>query len=117
MTLESNMSTEATPLLVERDDGSTPPSRYWFQVQRPQTIVLLLSLIILVLATASNLMIVPTTRILEDIICHHHYEVQGQGDVIDEKLCKIDAVQSQLAYVNGLISMMEAIVGKFPSNN
>jgi PCFT/HCP family folate transporter-like MFS transporter 1/3 len=105
------MSTEATPLLVERDEDSTPPSRWRFQVQRPRTIAVLLSLLILILSTATNLMLVPTTRILEDIICHHHYEVQGKSEVIDERLCKIDAIQSELAYLNGIISTMEAIVG------
>jgi len=58
------------------------------------------------------LMVVPTTRILEDIICHHYYDVQGLSE-IDEKLCKIDEIQSQLAYLNGLISMLEAVFGKF----
>ncbi|KAE9364733.1 MFS general substrate transporter [Stipitochalara longipes BDJ] len=101
---------EAAPMLGERDEDHPPPSKYWFQVQRPRTIALLLSFLIFLLCVAAALMTVPTTRILEDALCHIHYDVSGTAD-IDEKLCKDDAIQSQLAYLNGLISMLEAIVG------
>ncbi|RFU29458.1 hypothetical protein B7463_g6868, partial [Scytalidium lignicola] len=53
---------------------------------------------------------VPITRILEDIICRRYYDLPHE---IDEKLCKIDVIQSQLAYINGTLSTLEAAVGLF----
>lgn len=97
-------------MLGERAADHPPPSKYWFQVQRPRTIALLLSILIFILCISTSMILVPTTRILEDAICHKHYDVEGQAE-IDEKLCKEDAIQSQLAYLNGLISMLEAIFG------
>ena len=110
MASDDSISEEATPMLGERDEDHPPPSKYWFQVQRPRAIVLLLSFSIFILCTATSMMLVPTTRILEDAICHKHYDVEGQAD-IDEKLCKKDEIQSQLAYLNGIISMLEAVFG------
>jgi MFS transporter, PCFT/HCP family, solute carrier family 46 (folate transporter), member 1 len=110
MASDDTMSEEATPMLGERDEDHPPRSKYWFQVQRPRTIALLLSLLIFMLCVATSLMLVPTTRILEDAICHKHYDVAGTAE-IDEKLCKKDEIQSQLAYLNGIISMLEAIFG------
>ncbi len=117
MARDSIMSMEATPLLVERDKDSTPLSRYRFKVHRPRTIVFLLSLIILIESTGANLMVVPTTRILEDVICHRYYDVQDLDNSIDERLCKTDAIQSKLAYLNGLVSVAEAIVGSYLSGD
>jgi hypothetical protein len=110
MASDDTLSEEAVPMLAEGDEDQPPPSKYWFQVQQPRTIALLLSLLILILSTASSLMIVPTTRILEDAICRKHYGVEGQAG-IDEKLCKKDEIQSQLAYLNGIVSMLEAVFG------
>jgi hypothetical protein len=62
------------------------------------------------------MMIVPMTRILEDVICHRHYDPQGQGGSIDERICKINMIQSELAYLNGLVSVVEAIVGRYLSS-
>ena len=97
-------------MLGEREVDHAPPSKYWFQVQRPRTIAVLLSFLIFLLCVAVSLTTVPTTRILEDALCHMHYDVEGTAE-IDEKLCKDDAIQSQLAYLNGLVSMLEAVVG------
>ncbi|KAN0099811.1 MFS general substrate transporter [Hyaloscypha variabilis] len=110
MARDHDISEESTPMLGARDEDHPPPSKYWFQVQRPRTIAILLSLLIFILCIAASLLTVPTTRILEDALCHIHYDVEGTAD-IDEKLCKDDAIQSQLAYLNGLVSMLEAVVG------
>ena len=112
MARDHAFSDEAAPMLGERDEDHPPPSKYWFQVQRPRTIVVLLSFVVLLLSMAASLMTVPTTRILEDALCHIHYDVEGTAE-IDEKLCKDDAIQSQLAYLNGLITMLEAVVGSY----
>jgi PCFT/HCP family folate transporter-like MFS transporter 1/3 len=116
MARDHDISEESTPMLGARDEDHPPPSKYWFQVQRPRTIAILLSLLIFILCIAASLLTVPTTRILEDALCHIHYDVEGTAD-IDEKLCKDDAIQSQLAYLNGLVSMLEAVVGSYDRVN
>jgi hypothetical protein len=56
--------------------------------------------------------IVPMTRILEDILCHRYYDGlqgrRGDGD-IDEGLCKTDGIQSEIAYLLGIMSTVEAL--------
>jgi MFS transporter, PCFT/HCP family, solute carrier family 46 (folate transporter), member 1 len=118
MAADPNMPTEASPLLEERRETSRPSSRAPFQARTPRSIVLLLSLNILCLATGGSLLIVPVTRILEDILCHGYYDgLHGQDDSIDERLCKIDAIQSELAYLNGILSMIEATIGMLANGN
>ena len=95
---------ESTPLLAERRGT---PSASFFQAQRPRTIVFILSLGVFGLAFSGSLAEVPLTRLMEDNLCRRHY---GRED-IDEGLCKIDAVQTQLAYLNGWLPMIEAVIG------
>jgi hypothetical protein len=112
MVANSEPPTEASPLLQTTQETPKPAPKWSFQVQAPRHIVLLLALLILSLATGGALMTVPTTRILEDILCHRYYgDLQGRNGSIDEKLCKVDDIQSDLAYLNGLISALEATVG------
>lgn len=110
MALDRFPEEEGAPLLVERNEDHPPRAKYWYQVERPRTIVILISVLIFILATSGQVMTVPQTRLLESALCSQYYDVQGQKE-IDEKLCKIDEIQSQLAYLNGLISMLEAIFG------
>ena len=63
-------------------------------------------------ATSGGLSAAPVTRILEDNLCRQYYDgIRQAGSPIDEKLCKVDEIQSKLAYLNGLLSTFEAIVG------
>lgn len=62
---------------------------------------------------------VPIVRLIEKVICEKHHEGRGDdidlkfdGDV-DEKLCKIPAIQSELAKIIGLKSTFDAIPGKY----
>ena len=77
-----------------------------------QTVILLLTLIILLAACGDQLMDSPQTRIIESIICYRYYEQQdsskihvgaGPGAVggVAEILCKVDAVQEDLAMLRG----------------
>ncbi|CZS99504.1 hypothetical protein WAI453_002495 [Rhynchosporium graminicola] len=110
MSVTARSPTEASHLLPE-----VPQSRRhttWpHQVTTPRNIVLLLALILLILASAGGLTVVPQTRLLEDILCHRYYDdTRGLSD-IDESLCKNDAIQSELAYINGLTTAVEAVIG------
>ncbi len=114
MTANSD-ATEATPLL-DIDETPKPPhitSKWKFQATAPRTIVILISLLIVILATGGGLLIVPTTRLVEDILCHRFYgDIKGLTGPIDEKLCKDDSIQSELAYITGMITTMEALAGR-----
>ncbi|EKD13342.1 uncharacterized protein L3040_002797 [Drepanopeziza brunnea f. sp. 'multigermtubi'] len=116
--------TEESPLLSEtrRDPKKTTTTtgrgRWWtarLQVTSPRGIVLILASSLVTISTAGALVVVPTMRILEDILCHRFYgDARGGGDAggeIDERLCKVDSVQSELALLNGLITTLEAAVG------
>lgn len=60
---------------------------------------------------------VPAIRIFEDIICHRYYEgLSGTehitfNDTIDEKLCKIDPIQAELAIIMGGADLADALPG------
>ncbi|KAH7388904.1 major facilitator superfamily domain-containing protein [Cadophora sp. MPI-SDFR-AT-0126] len=111
MTANPRTPTEASPLLPETQQPQRPAATSRFHVTTPRNIVLLLALNILILASAGGLTVVPQTRLLEDIFCHRYYgDIKGLSD-IDESLCKIDSIQSELAYVNGLTTAVEAVVG------
>ncbi|KAH9214752.1 major facilitator superfamily domain-containing protein [Leptodontidium sp. 2 PMI_412] len=111
MTVNSGMPSEATSLLPEAQQTKRPYSTWRFHVTTPRNIVLLLALNILILSSAGGLTVVPQTRLLEDILCHRFYgDIKGLSD-IDESMCKIDSIQSELAYINGLTTAVEAVVG------
>jgi hypothetical protein len=108
---------EDAPLLDQVHDESIPP-RASFQARSSRVAVLIFAFISFCLALGGSLAIVPTTKLLEDILCHHYYEnKQKQGGNISETLCKVDAIQSKLAYLRGLLSTLEAVIGTSSSSH
>lgn len=58
-----------------------------------------------------------TLRIFESIICHSYYKTNdpsriGDGGIVDEQLCKVDAVQEELAVLTGWESFFNTLPGK-----
>ncbi|KAH7318387.1 major facilitator superfamily domain-containing protein [Stachybotrys elegans] len=106
---------EDDPLLSagERADspiGSKP--RYiagrW-QAKSPTTIVLLVALIKFAVTASGMLLLVPIYRLIEDAICHVYYGDES-SDPIDEMQCKVDAVQSRLAYLLGWVNLLNSVI-------
>jgi hypothetical protein len=65
---------------------------------------------------AGSLVGAPTLRIYESIICHNFYKVAdpsriGDGGWVDERDCKIDAVQEELATLTGWESFFTYLPG------
>lgn len=60
---------------------------------------------------ADSLSTVPSTRLLEDAICRRFNVRNATTAPLDERACKADAVQSELAYLKGLLDTFEAAVG------
>ncbi|KAB8223906.1 major facilitator superfamily domain-containing protein [Aspergillus novoparasiticus] len=50
----------------------------------------------------------PLIRLIEDNLCRRYIQ---QGSSLDERLCKTDQIQSELAYLNGSLLLVEALVG------
>jgi hypothetical protein len=86
-------------------------------VHSPRMILLILSLVAFLVVFAANLFIMPSERIFEDIICHRYYDnLQGIEHValdreIDEKMCKVDVIQAELAIVLGGNFVANAVPG------
>lgn len=117
-------SNEASPLL-----GSRPGHRRFASVASlksihvPQahdktTIVNLLCLIVLLASSAGGFLQIPQARLIEDVLCHEYYDRAQSLEVpIDEKLCKVESIQSELAYILAITSALSAglgLVATFP---
>lgn len=116
---------EAEPLLpVEDRDAETPDDRDEFsksssrwarltealQVKQQGHIILLLAILMFLITTSGMMFLLPVFRLVEDAFCHRYYE-KDPSQPIDERLCKVDGVQKQLAYLGGLGSMINSFVG------
>ncbi|KAF3384236.1 hypothetical protein DPV78_012936 [Talaromyces pinophilus] len=94
------MDRETSPLIARRQEetsGSYLPLSIY-----------LLSICTFFLAGSSSFLNIPLTRLIEDNLCRRH---DWQGAPIDEGRCKTDDIQSTLAYLNGSLPLVEAIVG------
>ncbi|KAJ5642335.1 hypothetical protein N7490_006335 [Penicillium lividum] len=80
-----------------------------YQVHSGTPILNLLCVILLIVASATGFVNVPLTRIVEDVICHQYY-VNSLEEPIDEKLCKLEAIQSKVAFIFAITGMCEAVV-------
>jgi hypothetical protein len=108
---------DATPPEPENNNGHTSRKHGQrrgfaarFQAQKRSTIVLLLAVLMFTLTTSGMLILIPIFRLMEDAICHGHYG-RPMAEPIDERLCKVEAVQKELAYLGGASAMIHSIVG------
>jgi len=55
------------------------------------------------------------TQILEDVLCRKYYKDRGQSleNGFDQRLCKVDIVQHDLAFTFAKYFSIRAIVGKY----
>lgn len=76
------------------------------------TIVNLISAILLTSCSAAGFATIPMTRLVENAICHRYYNLmQSFDEPIDERQCKVDAIQSDVAFIFATLTTCEAIVG------
>lgn len=121
------VATEHSPLLRIEDNSEIPDS-FWKPghsrsstltssvasatisvptAQKPGTILGIFLLLIFVSSAADAFKQIPMTRIFEDILCHDYYdETSGSNAPIDEELCKVNAIQTNLAY---LLAVLESL--------
>ncbi|KAL6903858.1 major facilitator superfamily domain-containing protein [Trichoderma evansii] len=111
---------ESTPLLTNHENTADGVAIGYYD-RWPSIPVFMAALVLLSHSMASSLAATPIIRLLEDSICRTYYYADQPSDVgrlpIDERLCKIDAIQTRLAYFNSWVSMMEAtlsLIAAFP---
>jgi hypothetical protein len=120
--LSLHEATERTPFLEtgERRDAAqlggqrakqengTPWSSSRYQVSSPSAIVALVALIIFCMTLSGTMSLIPMGRLIEDAICRRYY---GSAEPVDEKLCKVDQVQTELAWLGGLYVVIDSAIG------
>lgn len=72
--------------------------------------------LVFLLDLSASLMTAPNMRIMESILCHDFYKkakpsLIGSHGVVDEKYCKINPVQENLAFLNGWDSFFANLPG------
>lgn len=88
-------------------------------VHSERSILYTLIAIVVVVSFGAYLTIIPSIRLMEDILCHQYYDsIVGPGHIglqekIDEELCKGDKIQRDLSFIIGISDMMEAAPSRF----
>ncbi|KAI7353679.1 MFS general substrate transporter [Hortaea werneckii] len=122
--LKHQSATETTPLL-STENGTIEDIQSTHLPRRWQTLTYLLMLVIFLVGASDSIVESPTTRIFESVICYRYFEsedpskiqlgraVVGPGAIggVEERFCKADSVQQQLASLAGYQTLLEG----FPS--
>jgi hypothetical protein len=92
------------PLLGSKSEDSAKELRLapW----RRSTIAILLVVILAAVDSGLLEIVVPLIRVYEGIVCHNHFMIHDPGVIVPgtdlpEEMCKIEPVQSQLAFIRG----------------
>ncbi|KAI1737058.1 major facilitator superfamily domain-containing protein [Xylaria scruposa] len=123
-------SSERAPLLPESPNASPSPSSHARGtglhgiessvdsradtvptplLQRPGVIIIILYIIVFVVSASGGFQNISMTRIFEDILCRQYYDRGGDNqDPIKEDMCKINAIQSKLAYLFAIQASLNA---------
>ena len=81
-----------------------------FQAQRRTSIIALLAVLMFAITTSGMLILIPIFRLVEDAICHVHYG-KPLAEPIEERMCKVEGVQKELALLGGISAMLNSVVG------
>lgn len=106
---------ESSPLLAtDRPAPSTPGASHVHipKVSSHKAILNLLLLVNLMASSAGGLINIPQVRLTEDVLCHEYYGRMSSLDVpIDEEMCKLEPIQSELAFILAVLSAFTAATG------
>jgi PCFT/HCP family folate transporter-like MFS transporter 1/3 len=81
-----------------------------FQARKRKTVVALLAVLMFSITTSGMLILIPIFRLMEDAVCHVHYD-KPRSEPIEERLCKVDGVQEELAFLGGIGAVINCVVG------
>ncbi|KAI0005261.1 MFS general substrate transporter [Xylariaceae sp. FL0662B] len=99
---------ERSPLLSHPNGRPKKRPVPFYQLQRPAYISALTCVGVFLWMLTSTLAALPAMRLTEDIFCRRYY---GRDEEIDERLCKVDKVQSQVAYIFGFCETLNGVCG------
>lgn len=109
---------ERTPLLDVASRATERPSpvasvanTLMVQPQTGHKIVNLLCAIIFVAASSAGFSQIPLVSLVEDAFCRQYYGGRAQYVPIDEDLCKVDYIQSNVAFTFAVSGALDAVVG------
>ncbi|KAK2593713.1 hypothetical protein QQS21_008578 [Conoideocrella luteorostrata] len=108
---DAGIDTEARPHEEPDEPLPTRPrikAASW-QAKTPRTIVIMVAVMEFCITSSGMLLLIPVYRLIEDALCHVHYN-DDSSDIIDEMKCKVDEVQSQLAYLIGWCSLTSSLM-------
>lgn len=122
--LQDQGSYEDAPFLDDHPDEPIPessasstapatllrPRRPW-QTSNPKNVIILLSVVKFVIVLSGMLMLMPMYRLLEDAFCHVHFGDDSDG-LMDEMKCKVEEVQSGLAFLMGWFGLLNSFMRK-----
>ena len=108
---------ETAPLL-----SHFPPLSPLLNKKRPLAKDLYFRVILIIIALVTTvdiaylLRIAPSTRLFEVIYCREYYQLHNPGlidgnGMIEEELCKVDAIQNKLASLKGWLSFFQFMPG------
>ena len=105
---------ETSPLLSNPTQNQYPKLRTAKTLHRK--VILLMLLIILAVDVPSYLQSIPRVRLYEIVYCRQYYQevdpgLIGPGGVVDEALCKVNSVQSQIALLIGWLRFFDYAPG------
>lgn len=83
-----------------------------WQAKTPGTIVFLAAVLKFCITSSGMLLLIPIYRLIEDALCHVHYE-DDSYDIIDEMKCKVDEVQSRLASLIGWCGLLTSVMSSW----
>lgn len=116
--LQEQASPEDAPFLDDHPDEPIPESlpasasplrssRPW-QTSDPKTVIILLSLVKFLIVLSGMLILMPMYRLIEDAFCHAHFDDDSPG-FMEEMKCKVEEVQSGLAFLMGWMGLLSSI--------
>lgn len=70
-------------------------------------VLVLLGFTMFCMALCGTLVLVPLSRLAENLLCHQYY---GTTEPIEEKRCKVDEVQTKLAWLGACAAMIDSTV-------
>jgi hypothetical protein len=109
---------QETPFPNVRPKWTRPRFSFAFHETRsPRVVIGIVFMLIFVMAFGGGLMVMPSLRLWEDIICHHYYnDLEGESHIgfeghIDEESCKVDEVQNQMNIFLAVLGFLGVIPG------
>ncbi|UKZ80162.1 hypothetical protein TrVFT333_007919 [Trichoderma virens FT-333] len=114
--MEEREANESTCLLRSQDGHDSAPQPESSIAPSARRTILVVAAIQIVLNIGSYVSFAAQLAILQDIVCKGYYE-QGPPLSGDDDRCKVDAVQSEVAFINGwkdVFEMLPAIILAVP---